>query len=49
MGLMSEIVKEFHLDKADPGIATKMQYAQMCPWTDGEQQDAQLRRELGLD
>ena len=42
MALMSEIIKEFKLDKADPKITAKMQYAQMRPWTDDEQQDAQL-------
>jgi len=26
-----------------------MQYAKMVPWTDGEEQAAQLRKELGLE
>ena len=49
MALMTEIIREFKLDKADPKINAKMQYAKMRPWTDDEQQDTQLRRELDLD
>ena len=47
--LMAAIIDEFKLNKHDPKIKTRMQYAQMVPWTDGEEQAAQLRVELGLE
>jgi hypothetical protein len=49
MALMTAIIYEFKLDKHDPMIKTRMQYAQMVPWTDGEEEASQLRRELGLE
>lgn len=49
MALMTAIIDEFELDKHDPKVKTRMQYAQMVPWTDGEVQAAQLRKELGLE
>jgi len=48
MALMTALIDEFKLNKAAPKIKTRMQYAKMLPWTDGEDQAAQLRRELGL-
>ncbi len=49
MALMTAIIDEFKLDKHDPKIKTRMQYARMVPWTDGEEQASQLRKELGLE
>lgn len=49
MALMRAIIDEFKLDKHDPKIKTRRQYAQMVPWTDGEVQAAQLRKELELE
>jgi hypothetical protein len=49
MALMTAIIGEFRLDKHDPKIKARMQYAQMAPWTDGEEQASQLGRELGLE
>lgn len=49
MALMATIIGEFKLDKHDPKIRTRMEYARMVPWTDGEEQARQLRRELGLE
>jgi len=43
------IIDESKLNKHDPKIKTRMRYAQMVPWTDGEEQATQLRRELGLE
>ncbi|HWB97842.1 MAG TPA: DUF5677 domain-containing protein [Bryobacteraceae bacterium] len=48
MALMAAIIDEFKLNKHDPKIKTRMQFAQMVPWTDGGDQAAQLSRELGL-
>jgi hypothetical protein len=49
MALMTAMLEEFKLSKHDPQIMTKMRYAQMVPWADGEIQAAQLREELGLE
>jgi hypothetical protein len=49
MALMTAIIDEFRLNKHDPKIKSRMQYARMAPWTDGEEQAAQLRKELGLE
>jgi len=49
MALMTAIIDEFKLNKHDPKVKIRMRYAQMVPWTDGEEQAAQLRRELGLE
>lgn len=49
MALMTDIIDEFKLNKHDPKIKTRMKYAQMVPWTDGEEQAAQLSRELALE
>jgi hypothetical protein len=49
MALTAAIIDEFKLNKHDPKIKTRMQYAKMVPWTDGEEQAAQLRVELGLE
>jgi hypothetical protein len=49
MALMTAIIEEFKLDKHDPKIKTRMQYARMVPWTDGDEQASQLRKELGLE
>ncbi len=49
VAVMTAIIDEFALNKNDLKIKIRMQYAQMVPWTDGEQQAAQLRKELGLD
>lgn len=48
MALMA-LIDEFKLNKHDPKIKTRLQYAQMVPWTDSEEQAAQLRVELGLE
>ncbi|MGA2436814.1 MAG: DUF5677 domain-containing protein [Bryobacteraceae bacterium] len=49
MALMTAIIDEFKLNKHDPKIKTRMQYAQMVPWADGEEQATQLRKELGIE
>jgi hypothetical protein len=49
MALMTAIIDEFKLYKQDAKIKTRMQYAQMVPWTDDEEQAAQLWKELGLE
>ncbi len=49
MEIMTAIIHEFKLDKADPKIKNRMLYAKMLPWTDDEQQQSQLRLELHLD
>ncbi len=49
MAIMSAIIEEFRLDKHDPKIKIRMQYAHMLPWTDGEEQATHLRTELGLE
>ena len=49
MALLGAVIVEFNLDKHDPDIKRRMQYAQMVPWTDSEHQAAQLRAELGLE
>lgn len=46
---MTAIIDELKLYKLDAKIKTRMQYAQMVPWTDDEEQAAQLRKELGLE
>ncbi len=48
MTLLTRMIDEFKLDKPDPKIKTRMTYAKMLPWTDGDEQATQLRRELGL-
>lgn len=47
--LMAVLIDEFKLNRHDPKIEARMRYAQMIPWTDGQEQAAQLRLELGLD
>src|SRR5579864_5847643 len=37
IALMTAIIDEFKLNKHDPKIKTRMQYAQMVPWTDSEE------------
>lgn len=49
MILMTAIIDEFKLSKADSMIKSRMQYAQMVSWTDNEEQAAQLRKQLGLE
>jgi len=49
MEILTAVIREFKLDKADPKIMERMDYAKMAPWTDGEQQAGQLWQELGLD
>ncbi len=47
--ILTAVIRGFKLDKADPKIMERMDYAKMVPWTEGEQQAGQLRWELGLD
>jgi hypothetical protein len=49
MALMTAIIDEFKLAKHDPKIKARMDYARMLPWTDGAEEAARLRQELGLD
>jgi len=49
MALMTAIIDEFKLARHDPKIKTRMEYARMAQWTDGEEQARQLKRELGLE
>jgi hypothetical protein len=49
METLAVIINEFQLDKPNPKIRARMQYAKMVPWTDSEQQQAQLRRDVGLE
>ena len=49
MKILTLVIREFKLDKADPKILDRMDYAKTAPWTDGEQQAGQLWQELGLD
>lgn len=46
--LLTNIITEFQLSKADSKIRNRLELARMLPWTDNEGQGAQLRRELGL-
>ena len=47
--IMTAVIKEFKLDKPNPKIMERMDYAKMAPWTDGGDQAAQLWQELGLE
>jgi hypothetical protein len=49
MALMTAIIDEFKLYKHDAKIKARMRYAQMVPWTDGDPQATQLRKEPGLE
>jgi len=49
MAVMTAIIDEFGLNKHDPKIKRRMQYALKLPWTDGKEEAAQLREELGLE
>lgn len=49
MKILTAVIREFQLDKADPKILDRMDYAKMAPWTDSEQQAGELWQELGLD
>jgi hypothetical protein len=46
---MTGMIGEFKTDKHDLKNRTRMEYARMAAWTDGEEQARQLRRELGLE
>jgi len=44
MAILTAVIDEFKLNKHDPKIKARMDYARMVPWTDGDEQAAQLRK-----
>jgi hypothetical protein len=44
--VLTDIIREFKLDKAMPKIERMLQFAKMVPFSDDEQQADQLMREL---
>lgn len=46
--ILSQAVRTIKLDKVDPLIDNKMKFARYLPFTENAEQEAQLRRDLGL-
>lgn len=46
--VLSHVIQTAKLDKVDPLIKNKMKLARYLPLTENAQQEAELRRDLGL-
>jgi hypothetical protein len=44
--LLTAVIDEFGLSKADPGIKRHLDYARKVPWTDTDEQVAAMQRAL---
>jgi hypothetical protein len=46
--VLREVIRFFKIDKADPLKENKMQFARLLPFTETQEQELAIRRELGL-